>query len=60
MKSIFKYDITNTVITVITNYAITIIVKETRVICGGGCTEMLMANAIDEKVPTVTGRQIPT
>ena len=25
-------------------------VKETRVICGGGCTEMLMANAIDAQV----------
>ena len=25
-------------------------VKETRVICGGGCMEMLMANAIDKQV----------
>ena len=25
-------------------------VKETRVVCGGGCTEMLMANAIDLEV----------
>ena len=25
-------------------------VKETRVLCGGGCTEMLMANAIDLEV----------
>ena len=25
-------------------------VKETRVICGGGCTEMLMAAAIDKQV----------
>jgi T-complex protein 1 subunit beta len=31
-------------------------VKETRVICGGGCTEMLMANAIDLVVPTVQGK----
>jgi T-complex protein 1 subunit beta len=27
-------------------------VKETRVVCGGGCTEMLMANAIDLEVNT--------
>lgn len=28
-------------------------VKETRVICGGGCTEMLMAHAIDLQVGVV-------
>jgi T-complex protein 1 subunit beta len=31
-------------------------VKETRVICGGGCLEMLMANAIDLEVPKVSGK----
>ena len=31
-------------------------VKETRVICGGGCLEMLMANAIDLEVPKVAGK----
>lgn len=31
-------------------------VKETRVICGGGCTEMLMANAIDVEVPKTVGK----
>jgi T-complex protein 1 subunit beta len=31
-------------------------VKETRVICGGGCMEMHMARAIDEQVPTVPGK----
>jgi T-complex protein 1 subunit beta len=31
-------------------------VKETRVICGGGCTEMLMANAIDLQVPGTPGK----
>lgn len=31
-------------------------VKETRVICGGGCTEMLMANAIDQQVPSTAGK----
>lgn len=31
-------------------------VKETRVICGGGCMEMHMARAIDEQVPTVSGK----
>ena len=30
--------------------------KETRVICGGGCMEMLMANAIDEQVPKTAGK----
>lgn len=32
-------------------------VKETRVICGGGCLEMRMAHAIDLKVPTVAGKR---
>lgn len=31
-------------------------VKETRVVCGGGCTEMIMAHAIDEKVASVAGK----
>jgi T-complex protein 1 subunit beta len=31
-------------------------VKETRVVCGGGCTEMLMAQAIDQKIPSVSGK----
>lgn len=31
-------------------------VKETRVVCGGGCTEMLMAKAIDAQVPSVEGK----
>lgn len=31
-------------------------VKETRVVCGGGCTEMLMANAIDLEVPSTAGK----
>jgi len=31
-------------------------VKETRVICGGGCTEMLMAQAIDSQVPKTAGK----
>jgi T-complex protein 1 subunit beta len=31
-------------------------VKETRVICGGGCTEMLMATAIDKEVPQTAGK----
>jgi len=30
--------------------------KETRVVCGGGCTEMLMANAIDEQVSKTPGK----
>eukprot|EP01006_Ploeotia_vitrea_P027844 TRINITY_DN60624_c0_g2_i1.p1 TRINITY_DN60624_c0_g2~~TRINITY_DN60624_c0_g2_i1.p1 ORF type:complete len:549 (-),score=49.60 TRINITY_DN60624_c0_g2_i1:108-1754(-) len=30
--------------------------KETRVVCGGGCMEMMMANAIDEQVPKVAGK----
>ena len=32
-------------------------VKETRVICGGGCTETLMAQAVDAAVPTVPGKK---
>ena len=32
-------------------------VKETRVVCGGGCMEMLMANAIDAKTSAVAGKQ---
>eukprot|EP00604_Paraphysomonas_vestita_P001829 CAMPEP_0174821334 /NCGR_PEP_ID=MMETSP1107-20130205/6771_1 /TAXON_ID=36770 /ORGANISM="Paraphysomonas vestita, Strain GFlagA" /LENGTH=486 /DNA_ID=CAMNT_0016038237 /DNA_START=16 /DNA_END=1473 /DNA_ORIENTATION=- len=31
-------------------------VKETRVVCGGGCMEMLMAQAIDVQVPTTAGK----
>lgn len=31
-------------------------IKETRVICGGGCLEMLMANAIDLEVPKTSGK----
>ena len=31
-------------------------VKETRVICGGGCTEMLMASAIDAHVASTAGK----
>jgi len=31
-------------------------VKETRTICGGGCMEMLMANAIDKQVPSIDGK----
>ncbi len=32
-------------------------VKETRTICGGGCTETLMAQAVDEEVPKVAGKK---
>merc|ERR1711998_704138 len=32
-------------------------VKETRVLCGGGCMEMAMANAIDLAVPKVAGKE---
>ncbi len=32
-------------------------VKETRVINGGGCTEMLMAQAIDAQVPLTAGKE---
>ena len=32
-------------------------VKETRVICGGGCMEMAMANAIDAQVAQVAGKE---
>ena len=31
-------------------------VKETRVVCGGGCMEMLMANAIDLQVNSTAGK----
>ena len=30
--------------------------KESRVICGGGCMEMMMENAIDEQVPKTAGK----
>ena len=30
--------------------------KETRTICGGGCTEMLMARAIEQEIPNVPGK----
>jgi T-complex protein 1 subunit beta len=32
-------------------------VKETRTICGGGCTEVLMAQAVDDEVPSVPGKK---
>lgn len=32
-------------------------VKETRVVCGGGCSECLMAQAIDEETPRVAGKE---
>ena len=32
-------------------------VKETRTICGGGCTEILMAAAVDKQVPSVPGKK---
>eukprot|EP00596_Hydrurales_sp_CCMP1899_P000597 CAMPEP_0119034146 /NCGR_PEP_ID=MMETSP1177-20130426/1174_1 /TAXON_ID=2985 /ORGANISM="Ochromonas sp, Strain CCMP1899" /LENGTH=528 /DNA_ID=CAMNT_0006991393 /DNA_START=83 /DNA_END=1669 /DNA_ORIENTATION=+ len=31
-------------------------VKETRVLCGGGCLEMLMATSIDQQVPQIAGK----
>ncbi len=31
-------------------------VKETRVVCGGGCMEMLMVDAIDKQIPTTAGK----
>jgi len=31
-------------------------VKETRVVCGGGCMEMLMASAIDRQIPLTAGK----
>jgi len=31
-------------------------VKETRVVCGGGCMEMLMAAAIEKEIPGVSGK----
>jgi hypothetical protein len=30
-------------------------ITETRVVCGGGCMEMLMANAIDKQIPSTAG-----
>jgi T-complex protein 1 subunit beta len=32
-------------------------VKETRVVCGGGCSEMLMARAIDQQIPLIAGKE---
>ena len=32
-------------------------VKETRTICGGGCTEILMAAAVDKEVPSIPGKK---
>lgn len=32
-------------------------VKETRVVCGGGCMEMLMANAIDVYMQSTASQQ---
>jgi T-complex protein 1 subunit beta len=32
-------------------------VQETRVVCGGGCTEILMAHAIEQEVPHVAGKR---
>jgi T-complex protein 1 subunit beta len=32
-------------------------VKETRTVCGGGCMEMAMANAIDQQIPTTAGKE---
>lgn len=32
-------------------------IKETRVVCGGGCCEMLMACAIDREVPKIAGKE---
>lgn len=31
--------------------------KETRVLCGGGCSEMLMACAIDREIPKIAGKE---
>lgn len=31
-------------------------IKETRVVCGGGCMEMLMATAIDQQITSVSGK----
>jgi hypothetical protein len=32
-------------------------VKETRVVLGGGCAEMLMSNAVEEAVRTIKGKK---
>lgn len=32
-------------------------IKETRVLCGGGSTEMLMACAIDKEIPSISGKE---
>jgi hypothetical protein len=32
-------------------------VKETRVVLGGGCAEMLMSNAVDESARTIKGKK---
>jgi T-complex protein 1 subunit beta len=32
-------------------------VKETRVVLGGGCAEMLMSNAVDETARTISGKK---
>jgi len=32
-------------------------IKETRTICGGGCSEILMAQAVDNEVPNVPGKK---
>lgn len=32
-------------------------VKETRVVLGGGCSEMLMSNAVEEAARTVSGKK---
>ncbi|GMH69921.1 hypothetical protein TrRE_jg2149 [Triparma retinervis] len=32
-------------------------VKETRTICGGGCTEVLMAQAVDNEAPSIPGKK---
>jgi T-complex protein 1 subunit beta len=32
-------------------------VKETRTICGGGCTEVLMAQAVDKEAPSIPGKK---
>jgi chaperonin GroEL (HSP60 family) len=30
-------------------------IKETRVLCGGGCCEMMMACAVDKQIPSIEG-----
>jgi len=32
-------------------------VKDPRIVCGGGCTEMMMANDIDKVVPEIAGKK---